>query len=206
MSRKKKFIRNSIFIAIILIGYFFYNGYFISKEKCLEQLKNALYLQDNIVLEEIQDDENILFVLIDEKDETFSFIRMEEYLNFLYKHRKIGYVGATNELYGELRMKIQKDHSFDYYHTSLDQEAIGDIFLIHRNNPNVHEIELFLDDNSTIRLNDWNNDYIIMVSFLDIYVDSTKTIKAYDINNQLIEEVEYQEFFDHFYDGPLYIW
>ena len=47
-----------------------------------------------------------------------------------------------NELYGELRMKIQKDHSFDYYHTSLDQEAIGDIFLIHRNNPNVHEFKI----------------------------------------------------------------
>ena len=126
MSRKNKFIRNCIFIlifVIVLLGKYYLSGYYFSKEECLEQLKNTLYLQDNIVLEEIQDDEIILFVLMDEKDETFSFVRMEEFNKHLYRQTKIGFDGYTNETYGELRMEIQKDQTFDYYSSYIDHAS-----------------------------------------------------------------------------------
>lgn len=204
MNRKRKLIRNCIIIGIIILANYFVNGYYLSKEKCLEQLKNTLYLKDNIVLEEIQDDETILFVLMDEKNDAFSFIRMEECMNFLYQQSMIGFNGKTNEVYGELRMKIQKDYSFDYYSTFVDHDSQFDVNLIHRNNLDVYEIELPLNNNKSIRLNNWNNDYIIFVNNPDCYVDETKTIKAYDENNQLIEEVEYEKFFDHFCDELIY--
>lgn len=206
MSRKKKFIRNCIFIlifVIVLLGKYYLSGYYFSKEECLEQLKNTLYLQDNIVLEDIQDDEIILFVLMDEKDETFSFVRMEEFNKHLYRQTKIGFDGYTNETYGELRMEIQKDHTFDYYSTYIDHGSEYSVHLIHRNDPNIDTIKLPFY-NGDVRVNMWNHDYIIMIS--KDYVDETKTIKAYDKNNQLIEEVEYQKFFDHFWDGPGYFW
>ena len=44
---------------IVLIGKYYLSGYYFSKEKCLEQLKNTLYLQDNIVLEEVATYKNI---------------------------------------------------------------------------------------------------------------------------------------------------
>lgn len=155
MKRMKKTIRNLILIAILVVLWMYFNGYYISKEQCVLETARGLYATGDIVMElnydintsQTENGKKYSFtVLSDEEKGTCSIIGTKK-VGFLYKP----YHSSVNHI-------INDENIVDFlsYYTT---EA-GEIVVVHRNDKKVERINFEKEDGTFMILDEWKGDFV----------------------------------------------
>ncbi len=177
MSRSKKLIRNTIFIGIILCGFYYFGGFYISKETCIQQIVKGLYGNETEVVMEFQDKNKCFTILTDEEKESLSIVGTNQY-GFLYK-AAIGasYVGH----------EIVKEEHIDV--TSIAGSEIGRVIVVVRNDERVAKVVAEFENGETQVFEEWNQ------GFSTVLLEEANwwpgVYKAYDSEGQLLGNIRY---------------
>ena len=174
MKRERKLFRNIIIISALLYVFYYFGGYYISKEQCIKETMRSLYVKEDNVIMEIQNDNDIRTLVVDDNLSSVSVIGT----------RKAGLFYHTASC--STGMNIKKDQAFSI-HSSYNSD-IGLTSFIYRNNKDIAYIELTLNDGTLVVIDEWHDDFAgVIVDTEEVY----GIYRGYDVNGNLIEERDY---------------
>ncbi|MBO5176443.1 MAG: hypothetical protein J6C07_03205 [Lachnospiraceae bacterium] len=176
MKRGKKLVINLTLIFVILLGFYYFGGYYISKQQCIVETLQGLYGTESRKIMELQQGNYIITLMADENDESFSIVGIKK-TGFLYRTASSS-VGV--QIDKERAMKVSGTFSSDR----------GGVVFIYRNHPDIVRVEVEMQDGEQHTITEWQENY---AGFL---VNDKKewypgTYKAYNAAGELIEEVNY---------------
>lgn len=171
MKRERKLFRNIIIISALLYTFYYFGGYYISKEQCITETMRSLYVKEENIVLEVQTGNHIRTLVVDDSLSTLSIIGM----------RKAGPFYHTASC--STGMNIKKDQAFSIY--SVYNSDSGLTSFVYRNNKDIAYIELILNDGSIVVLDNWHKDFAgVIVDTEEVY----GIYRGYDVNGELIEE------------------
>ena len=174
MSRFRKLIRSTIVILSILVGFYYYGGFYLSKEAYIKDfLKGHYYKEDEYILEFnyknryktiYADFDNMTYVVIGSKK-----------LGFLYTQ------------YNSEWHEIDIEKSIDTYYT-YEINMNGLMLFVYRNDSSVDYVVFERNDGEKYIIDNWNKNFGIVR--IDGKYIAEGIYKIYDKNNQLIDEIK----------------
>lgn len=175
MKKNKKLLINTGIIGIILFSFYYFGGFYFSKNQCIIETVRALYGNEAEFIMEFQNNHHSVTLMANTDEKSFSLVGTQKF-GLLY-HSASSFVGE----------KIDQNHMFDV--SGLSTSKQGMVVIAYRNNPSIHRVEVEFDNGDTIILDEWKQ------NFVGLMIDSkdwqSATYKAYDIHHQLIEERYY---------------
>ncbi len=178
MNRFKKLVINICVITSLLGLFYYFSGYYISKNKCIEDMLEFFNSDDTRIIKEITKDNITRVILTDRDNESISVIKLEKY-GFLYK------TGSSS-----LNQPIDKKNSFviyTYFDTSFEHSII-----IYRNNKDIDNIKITFRDNREISHNEWIGDFMYISDWTEkLGSHNFGLYEAFDKEGNLIEQIEY---------------
>lgn len=175
MKRNKKLLRNTLIIFIILFTYCFFYGFYLSKDKCIDDNLRSLYVTGRQRVMEFVNKNLCVTLIIDEETETFSLISTKKY-GFLYH---VGSCTTNTSYVGEEIIDVN----------GMYDEKMGMCIVVNRVNENVSYVEACFEDSTIMILSDWQKNFVGFL--LDCNEWQKATYKAYDKNDQLLSEFTY---------------
>ena len=176
MKRGKKLAINLVLIFAILLGLYYFGGFYFSKEQCVLETLRGLYGTETREVMELRQGNYIFTIMADEAGESFSIVGTKK-VGFLYRTGSSS-VGVTIDK--ERAIKVSGMFSSDR----------GGVVAIYRNNPEVVRIEVEMKNGEQHTITEWQENFACFT------VNDKKewhpgTYKAYNAAGELIEEVEY---------------
>lgn len=174
MKRSKKLLINMCIIAVLLSGFYYFGGYYISKEQCMMEMLRSYYCNEREVAMEFENNNIITTVVVDIEGKTFSALKVKK-IGFLYQ--------PTGSAYGQ---EISEEYkiSVNGHYTKGDGMEI----FVYRNDDTVERVEVTMED-SVIVLDEWENNFAWFVKDTDGW--KRGTYRAYNASNEIIEEMQY---------------
>ncbi len=175
MKKIKKFTIQSVLIAFLLFIFYYFGGYYISKEECIRDSLRGLYAEETNIIMEIGNRKRSITLVTNPKTHSYSFIGTKKF-GFLY------HAGSSSTGY-----KIDTREKLDI--KGFYEETMGSVIYIYRNDTSIEKIEVIMADGSTFILDEWHENF---TGFHREYNQwRQNTYKAYDASNQLIYEKTY---------------
>lgn len=84
MKRGKRLIRNSCIIAVLLFGFCYFGGFYLSKEECVKDTIRGLYGIESEVIEELRNKRIYTTIVINEEKKTASVVGTKKYGPFYH--------------------------------------------------------------------------------------------------------------------------
>lgn len=175
MKKIKKITIQSVLIAILLFSFYYFGGYYISKEECIRDSLRGLYAEETNIVMEVGNGKHSVTLVTNPETQSYSFIGTKKF-GFLY------HVGSSSTGYTiDTREKLDIKGFFE--------KSMGSVIYIYRNDTTIQKIEVIMADGTTFTLDEWHE------NFTGWHMDSDQwrlnTYKAYDASNQLIYEKTY---------------
>lgn len=177
MTRSKKLFMNLGFIVLILGCFYFFGGYYFSKDTCIEDTLKALYIEDSQLVNEWENEHTSLLLFLNEDETLFSTVVLHK-TAFLYHIDST----ATNQT-------LNKTSSF-YPYVNYSQD-IGTCIYLYRNDPNIDKIYLTTQDGYQMIFEEWHNNFSGKIVDEDHDRFYLAKYQAYDQKNRLIEEFKH---------------
>ncbi len=175
MKRIRKLAMQSIIIAILLCIFYYFGGYYISKEECIRETLRGLYATETNIVMEVGKRYFTITLVTDKENQSYSLIGTQR-IGFLYR------TGSSSTGH-----KINSNNKLDI--TGFYDKSMGSVLYIYRNDPAIQKIEVIMVDGTTFILDEWHE------NFTGYHINSDQwrlnTYKAYDASNQLIYETVY---------------
>lgn len=175
MSRKNKLLRNVAIISVLLYGFYYFGGFYISKEQCVIETMRGLYVEEKNYVMEVINGNEIKTLFVDDSNETVSIIGTKQ-LGFLYR---------TSGSYTS--HSISRVQAIDVI-SGYNSEA-GQTIFVYRNNKEIAYIEVELSDGTNLVLDEWNDDFVGTI--VDAEDWNSGIYKVYNANGNLIDVIEY---------------
>ena len=175
MNRSKKLIRNSCLIIVISYAIYFFGGYFLSKEECINDTLRSLHANQTKTIMEFKNNNHFITLMTDEKMETYS----------LTGTKKVGFLYHTDS--GSHNNKISDDQII-YIIGSWSRE-MGLLIIVYRNIPEITKIVVELEDGSEFILSEWKDNFSGILLDKDDWLNGI--YKIYNSNNELLDIIEY---------------
>ena len=174
--RKKKLIRNIIFIAVICFLHCYFYGYYLSREACILDNTRGLYSEtyDEILVLERKNHQMTL--LANFETMTHSLAKTVKIGPF-YKHQ-----GGHSD--SSLLME-NEDFGFTYCY----DEHLKLCIVLYRVNKNIDYIVAVLENGETVLFDDWSKDFCARLIVSDERIHGT--YYAYDVDDNLIAKQIY---------------
>ena len=176
MNRIKKLVRNTMIIILVLIGFYYYGGFYLSREEYIKDYLKGFYRKENEYILEFNYKNRYKSIIADLDNKTYAVIGT----------RKIGFLYVSDGSY-KYEIDIEKIIDTKYVY---DSDMNGLILFIYRNNDQVDYVIFESKDGEKYKIDDWNKNFSIIKidgNFSNLSVEGI--YKIYDKNNQLIEEV-----------------
>ena len=176
MKRSKKLVRNLSIIAIILSVFFYFDGYYLSKQRCvMETLRGIYSTETGKEVMELRYGNYIATVMAEENGESFSVIGTNQ-KGFMYR---------TGDC--STGIKIDKEKSMTI--SGMGSEKYMVIF-IHRNDKSIDKVEVITENGETYTIAEWHEDYAGYIR--ENHNWECATYKAYNAEGELVgEEIYY---------------
>lgn len=176
MNRSKKLVRNLIIIAMFLSVFFYFNGFYFSKQKCVTETLRGLYsTETSKEVMELRYGNCIATVMAEENDESFSIIETNKKA-FFYR---------TGDC--STGIKIDKEKSMTI--SGIGSEEQIAVF-IYRNDKSIDRVEVVTENGETYTIAEWHEDYAGYVR--ENHNWESATYKAYNAEGELVgEEIYY---------------
>lgn len=176
MKRGKKLIRNICIIAVLLCGFYYFGGFYLSKEECVRDTIRGLYGNENEVIAELRNKRIYTTIVINEEMKTASVVGTKKYGPFY--HTASSFVG----------MKMSDSDCIDV-DGCWTSERGNMVLVVYRNNQDIAKVEASLEDGSIVTVDEWTKDFAVLSIETEDWLNGT--YKAYDSAGNLIGEVEY---------------
>lgn len=176
MKRGKKLIRNICIIAALFYGFYYFGGFYLSKEECVRDTIRGLYGNENEVIAELRNKRTYTTILINEETKTVSVVGTKKYGPFYH---------ASSSFMG---MKMSDSDCIDIDGCWTDERGTM-VLVICRNEQDVVKVEVSFEDGNSAIVDEWTKNFAVLSIETDEWLNGT--YKAYDVSNQLIGEVEF---------------
>lgn len=175
MKRSKKLVRNLLIISVLLLGIYYFGGYYVSKQQCVIETLRGLYGTETREVMELRQGKYIATLMADENDESFSIVGTKK-IGFLYRtaSSSIGIKNDKNEI-----LRISGMASSDH----------GMVIFLCRNDKTIDMVEVLLENGETFTITEWHEDYAGYIR--EDHNWESGTYRAYDASGELVGEVEY---------------
>ncbi len=179
MKRIKKLAIHSIIIAILLFLFYYFSGYYFSKEQCIEETLLGLYGTETNRIMELENGNYTATLFADTEKKTISVVGTKK-IGFLYHTAESSVDAAINQ-------------TGKFYPHGIYNSQIGFVVFIYRNDKSIERIEVTMNNGQIYILDEWNNDFVGFKLLPDEITDDIPQgiYRAYDASNQLIEEKKY---------------
>lgn len=175
MKRSKKLAVNLAFIFVILLVFYYFGGFYFSKEQCVLESLRGLYGTETREIMELRQGKYIATLMADEEDESFSIVGTKK-IGFLYRTASSS-VGIKNDK--EEILKISGMASSDH----------GMVIFLCRNDKAIETVEVLLENGETFTITEWHEDYAGYIR--EDYNWESGIYRAYNAKGELIGEVYY---------------
>lgn len=175
MKRGKKLIRNLAVILVLLLGFYYFGGYYISKEQCVIETLRGLYGTETRKVMELRQKNYFATLMAGEEDESFSIVGTKK-IGFLYRTASSS-VGIKNDK--EEILKISGMASSDH----------GMVIFLCRNDKSIETVEVLLENGETFTITEWYEDYAGYIR--EDHNWESGTYRAYNAEGELVGEVYY---------------
>lgn len=180
MKRNKEFIRNIIILCGLAFAYFYFGNFYLSEEKCLEEIKKSMYIEDFDVLWSNRINGQIQYTMVNHEDKSLYILTIDN-RGPLYRY---------HEVFGNEIIYMDNDHSIDIRGIQYNQGFIDEsTYIIYRNDERVHSIEKKYPDETVEICQEWKGNFCIFHEVKN--VDVAIPHYVYDENHELIEIIEY---------------
>lgn len=169
--RKKRLIKNILFISIIFFLHYFFSGYYLSREECILDNTRGLY-------SETYDE---VLVLERKNYQVTLLANFEKMTNSLAKTKKIGPFYRHQGGHSDSSLIIENE-AFGF--TYCWDENIKLCIVLYRLDKNIDYIVAILDNGETVLFDDWAKDFSGRLIVSDKILHGT--YYAYDVDDQLI--------------------
>lgn len=175
MKRSKKLAINLMFIFVLLQGFYYFGGYYVSKQQCVLETLRGLYGTETREVMELQQGNYIATLMADEEDESFSIVGTKK-TGFLYRtaSSSIGIKNDKTEI-----LKISGMASSDH----------GMVIFLCRNDKTIETVEVLLENGESFTITEWHENYAGYIR--EDHNWESGTYKAYNAAGELIGEVYY---------------
>ena len=175
MKRNRKFVINCIIIGIILYCFYYFGGFFFSKEECINDTVRAMYGKTFNIVTEFKKGNEYRTLLVDDNHETTSLVGTKK-IGFLYQ------TGGSN-----IGHKMRKNQSIEIIGEWT--RDFGMILVLYRNTEEVEKVIVQLEDGTTLQFDDWKQNFSGQLLDLDNWYNGA--YEVYNSNNECIEVIEY---------------
>ena len=176
MKRNRRVAINLCVIAGLLFLLYYFGGFYISKNECLNECQRANLRKELESVMEIRGEKYNYAILSDMEDTEYAIVVMRRF-GFLYRPSNF-YQGKWSDEENEMLIKRRGIGAGEYQ-----------MELIYRNDKRVERVEAHLENGEIISLDNWSGDYVGYArdgsEFLDV------TYKMYDVAGQFLGTVEY---------------
>ena len=176
MNRGRKLVRNFAIIVTFLLIFYYFSGYYISKQQCvMESLRGLYCTETNREIMEFRYGNYIATLMADENDEKFSIAGTNK-KGFLYRAGD----SVTD-------ISIDKEKCMTISGIGSSERMV---VFIYRNDKSIDRVEAVLKNGEIYTITEWHEDYAGYVRE-SINLDGA-TYKAYNAAGELVgEEVYY---------------
>jgi len=178
MNRLKKLILNCLIITFIFSCMYYFGGYYLSKEKCIEDTLKSCYAKPQDQLIEYKNNRCIVTLFENKENDTYSILETRK--------RGIFYEPGSSQV----DSPKYKDEPFWISYQRGD--GLGTVIYIYRNNPEIETIEMVLESGDQFVLSEWKEDFTscLIEEEIDFKYGGT-TCKAYDALGNLVHELDF---------------
>ena len=174
--RKKRLIKNILFISIICFLHYFFSGYYLSREECILDNTRGLYSK---TYDEV--------LVLERKNHQITLLgNFENMTHSLAKTKKIGPFYRHQGGHSDSSLIIENEAFGFSYHWD---ENIKLCLVLYRFDKNIDYIVAVLENGETVLFNDWSQDYTARLIVSDKILHGT--YYAYDADDHLITEQIY---------------
>ena len=175
MKRSKKLVINLALIFVLLLGLYYFGGFYVSKQQCVLETLRGLYGMETREVMELRQGNYIATLMADEEGSTFSIVGTKK-IGPLYRtaSSSIGISTETEEV-----LKI----------SGMSGSAYGFVVYLHRKDKAVAKVEVQLENGETFILEEWQDDFTGYMR--ENYEWENGIYRAYDADGELVGEVYY---------------
>ena len=175
MNRVRKLILNTFVIICVLFLIYYFGGFYISREQCIQETMKALYANETERIYDFEHNHRYKSVYWHPDNKTVSIIGTKQF-GFLYQTDSCS---TSNQIREDMIIDIIGSYNRDFG---------GMVVVIYRNDPNVSKIIVDYEP-FDVQLDFWNGDFTgaVMLGnelYRGIY-------RVYDHQDQLLAEMEY---------------
>lgn len=176
MNRSKKLVRNLAIVLVLLFGFYYFGGYYISKEQCVVETLRGLYGTETREIMELHLDNYTATLMADETGGTFSIVGT----------KKAGpFYRTASSVIG---VKIDKEKAIRVSGQFSSDE--GGVVFIYRTTPEVVRVEVEMQDGEQHTITEWTEDFAgFVVNNKEEWYPGY--YRAYNAKGELLEEVYY---------------
>lgn len=176
MKRKHQILLSLGIILISALAVIWTGGYYRSPETCVEDSLRGLYFMPAEKIEEVRIGSQVYYLYANDRHQ-YAIHGARKTALFFY--RTTG--GITHIEFGQ---------SGDDFEINSLFQAQQRVFVVYRNRPDIHKIEINQGDMPVIVLDQWHDDFAMSVQVIenDRDLSSQGTCRAWDQNGKLIEE------------------
>lgn len=176
MNRNRLLLRNCILILILLSIYILLSGKYITKEQCLKDTINTLYIKEKELIAEVEMKNETVFIMFDSDNYTASMICIE----------KQGILYSTGGSITSIPIRRDIPLAYIGFHAS-NSDAV---YVVYRNDEHIKYLNVLLHENTTLcEVNEWTENFGYFYD--DCNGAGTGIYKAYDKDSNLIYETIY---------------
>ena len=150
MKPNKKLIRNCFFIFLVLWTIYYFGGYYLSEEKCTDDILKAYYVDGAEEIMSLSCGKVGAHLYSDGEDG--NCVVMTKKQAFLYQKDSF----IDNE-YINIIKERSKEEGFEYLNCSYSD--IGTTVFVYRHNKDIHLIHVELENGMSTVLEDWKDDF-----------------------------------------------
>ena len=177
MTRLKKLMMNCLVINIISGCMYYFGGYYLSKERCIEDTLKSCYATPQEKLIEYENNRCVVTLFQNKENDTHSILETNKRGMFYYP--------------GSGVVDSPKWKSEPFWFSYLHGDGLGIVVYFYRNNPEIETIEMVLENGDQFVFSDWKEDFASCLIDEEIDFKYVGTFcKAYDASGNLIHELD----------------
>lgn len=173
MKRGKKLLINLSIIMLILLVEYYLGGYYISKEKCIQDTLRGLYAYETENIMEFKKGKRIITLMANLDKKTYSIVSVKRN-GFLY-HTDDCFTGHP----------IEDNNTFDVL--GVYDEDTGSFIGIYRNDKSITKVTVGTENAEVVTLDDWKQDFAGCLYEEDMMLREM-IYRAYNASGELVEE------------------
>ena len=179
MRRVKKIIFKISIIALLLFIFYYFGGWYFSKNQCIQETLQGYYITNHKKIMELEGENYTAILYADTNSPKISIVGIKKF-GILYHQ-------------GSSAPRRTIDQTRPFYPYGSYNSDIGFAVFIYRNDPSIERIEISMNNGNLYVLDEWNNDFVgLYLSPDDITENFPQgTYRAYDNANQVIYERKY---------------